>query len=104
MGHKMWVPLSKRELRFPCGENRVTRLFSVERRPAVSGETSGTEERTRRLSGVSVHQAADEMGFRLENSPGFWLYPVTSQTCKSTLVGTPIRDAPPLPLPRVPEE
>ena len=48
MGHKMWVPLSKRELRFRYGENRVTRLFTVERRPAVLGETVGAEEQMTR--------------------------------------------------------
>ena len=77
MGHKMWVPLSKRELGFRYCENRVTRLFTVERRPAVSGETLGREERTERLAGVSVHKASWGNGSGPENSPGLRLYRVT---------------------------
>ena len=77
MGHKMWVPLSKRELRFPCCENRVTRLFSVERRPAVLGETLARKSEPSVLAGVSVHKASWGYGSGLENSPALRLYRVT---------------------------
>lgn len=90
LGHKICVPLSNRELRFQSGgdaRNERFRCGNVD----GSRELRVRQEECGRSIGQRYLQSPPSARFGLGSVKILLSFLVTSQTCKSTFVGTPFR-------------